>query len=83
MGRRPSTDLRFQRFLTLLRGTGHRSLAELAAAAGYADQAHLTRESRRLAGGTPGEIAALLADKPPGRPSAGTESLPFNWCRSG
>ncbi len=57
--------LRFQRFLTLLRGTGHRSLAELAAAAGYADQAHLTRESRRLAGGTPGEIAALLADKPP------------------
>jgi AraC-like DNA-binding protein len=57
--------LRFQRFLALLRGAGPRSLAGLAAAAGYADQAHLTRESRRLAGGTPGEIAALLADKPP------------------
>jgi AraC-like DNA-binding protein len=57
--------LRFQRFLALLRGGGPRSLAGLAAAAGYADQAHLTRESRRLAGGTPGEIAALLADKPP------------------
>ena len=56
--------LRFQRFLTLLRGDGPRSLAGLAAAAGYADQAHLTRESRRLAGGTPGEIAALLADRP-------------------
>ena len=57
--------LRFQRFLALLRGDGPRSLAGLAAAAGYADQAHLTRESRRLAGATPGEIAALLADKPP------------------
>ena len=55
--------LRFQRFLTLLRGTGHRSLAGLAAAAGYADQAHLTRESRRLAAGTPGEIAVLLGGK--------------------
>jgi len=55
--------LRFQRFLALLRGAGPRSLAGLAAAAGYADQAHLTRESRRLAGGTPGEIAVLLAGK--------------------
>ncbi|HSY84955.1 MAG TPA: helix-turn-helix domain-containing protein [Verrucomicrobiae bacterium] len=55
--------LRFQRFLALLRGAGPRSLAELAAAAGYADQAHLTRESRRLAGGTPGELAVLLAGR--------------------
>jgi len=75
--------LRFQRFLTLLRGTGHRSLAELAAVAGYADQAHLTRESRRLAGGTPGEIAALLADKRPVGPPERTESLQFDWCWSG
>jgi AraC-like DNA-binding protein len=54
---------RFQRFLVLLRGAGSSSLAGLAAAAGYADQAHLTRESRRLAGSTPGELAGLLAGK--------------------
>ena len=42
---------------------GPRSLAGLAAAVGYADQAHLTRESRRLAGGTPGELAVLLAGR--------------------
>jgi AraC-like DNA-binding protein len=60
--------LRFQRFLTLLRGAAPRSLASLAAAAGYADQAHLTRESRRLAAGTPGEIVGLLAGKAPAGP---------------
>jgi AraC-like DNA-binding protein len=44
--------LRFQRALAELR-RGRRTsggLAQVAAAAGYADQAHLTRESRRLAG---------------------------------
>jgi AraC-like DNA-binding protein len=51
--------LRFQRFLALARAPGaDRDLAGLAFAAGYADQAHLTRECRRLAGLTP---AALLA----------------------
>src|SRR5919199_831612 len=51
--------LRFQRFLTLARDAGATAdLAELAFAAGYADQAHLTRECRRLAGLPP---AALLA----------------------
>ncbi len=35
--------------------------AGLAAEAGYADQAHLIRESRRLAGSTPREIARLFA----------------------
>ncbi|MDX6687225.1 MAG: hypothetical protein QOF26_4141 [Baekduia sp.] len=52
---------RFQRFLALARapaGAGDQSLARLAAEAGYADQAHLTRECRRLAG-LP--AAALLA----------------------
>ncbi len=49
--------LRFQRFLGLAQGGG--SLARLAADAGYADQAHLVRDCRRLAGTTP---AALLAD---------------------
>jgi AraC-like DNA-binding protein len=51
--------LRFQRFLALARAAGtDADLAGLAFAAGYADQAHLTRESRRLAGLPP---AALLA----------------------
>jgi AraC-like DNA-binding protein len=48
--------LRFQRFLALAREGG--DLARLAFAAGYADQAHLTRECRRLAGRTPAEIVA-------------------------
>lgn len=50
--------VRLQRFLSLLdrrRGLG---LAELAAAAGYADQAHLTRECRSLASVTPGALAS-------------------------
>jgi AraC-like DNA-binding protein len=45
--------LRFQRFLAL-----DGELAERAFAAGYADQAHLTRECRRLSGRTPGELVA-------------------------
>ena len=50
--------LRFQRFLRLARrSTTGRRLARLAIDAGYADQAHLTRESRALAGLPP---AALL-----------------------
>ena len=57
--------LRLQRFLTLGAGAhaadGHR-LAALAARAGYADQAHLTRECRALAGVTP--TALLRADLP-------------------
>jgi AraC-like DNA-binding protein len=54
--------LRFQRFLALARdgaAPGERAeLARIAIEAGYADQAHLTRECRRLAGLPP---AALLA----------------------
>lgn len=45
--------LRFQRFLSL-----QGELAERAFAAGYADQAHLTRECRRLSGRTPAELVA-------------------------
>jgi AraC-like DNA-binding protein len=57
--------LRFQRFLGLAQGGG--SLARLAADAGYADQAHLVRDCRRLAGTTP---SALLAGgaSPAGEP---------------
>jgi hypothetical protein len=53
--------LRFQRFLALA-GSGE-ELARLAPAAGYADQAHLTRETRRLAGRTPLEL--VTAGAPP------------------
>ena len=51
--------LRFQRFLYAARSAppGRRDLAGLAAEIGYADQAHLTRESRQLGGLPP---AALL-----------------------
>ncbi|HEY6526486.1 MAG TPA: helix-turn-helix domain-containing protein [Solirubrobacteraceae bacterium] len=53
--------LRFRRFLTLL-DRGRDDLAGLAFDAGYADQAHLTRESRRLAGLSPlGVIRARRA----------------------
>ncbi|MGW0818430.1 helix-turn-helix domain-containing protein [Streptomyces viridiviolaceus] len=46
--------LRLQRALTLARGG--LPLAETAARAGFADQAHLTREVGELAGATPGEL---------------------------
>jgi AraC-like DNA-binding protein len=54
--------LRFQRFLALAAATAAPpDLAGLAFAAGYADQAHLTRECARLSGRTP---ATLLAAGP-------------------
>jgi AraC-like DNA-binding protein len=62
--------LRFQRFLALAaRSTD--DLARLALDAGYADQAHLTRECTRLAGLPP---AALLAE---GAGPAGERSVSF------
>jgi AraC-like DNA-binding protein len=61
--------LRFQRFLALAQ-TGT-DLARLALEAGYADQAHLTRECSRLAGLPP---AALLAS---GAGPAGDTSASF------
>src|SRR3954471_581168 len=62
--------LRFQRFLALAEDAGEAAdLAALAFAAGYADQAHLTRECRRLSGLTP---AGLLAG---GAGSAGERSV--------
>jgi AraC-like DNA-binding protein len=50
--------LRFQRFRALAARRHELGLARLAALAGYADQPHLTRECRRLAGESP---ASLLA----------------------
>jgi len=51
--------LRFQRFLHLL-PTGRAPLAALAIDAGYADQAHLAREVRRLSGQSPSKLMADL-----------------------
>jgi AraC-like DNA-binding protein len=54
--------LRFQRALRALdREPATGGLAQLAAEAGYADQAHLTRETRALAGLTPAQLRARLA----------------------
>jgi AraC-like DNA-binding protein len=53
--------LRFQRFLRSAGQAPGASLAALAADAGYADQAHLTREASRLAGLTPATIRAQLS----------------------
>ena len=51
--------LRFQRLLALAGAAGPgASLSSLALRAGFADQAHMTRDLRDLAGSTP---AALLA----------------------
>ena len=47
---------RFQRFIALARLPGNDQLVELAGEAGFADQAHLAREARELAGLTPKQI---------------------------
>ena len=52
--------LRFQRFIRLARGAAESGLAGIAFEAGYADQAHLTRETRQLAGFTPSSMVAQL-----------------------
>jgi AraC-like DNA-binding protein len=62
---------RFQRFLALADRQRGATLVRLAAEAGYADQAHLDRECRRLSGLTP---SALLAERPI---VAGDKSDPF------
>jgi AraC-like DNA-binding protein len=49
---------RFRRMLGLLRAPHGDGLAAVAVAAGYADQAHMTRESVRLGGATPGRMRA-------------------------
>ncbi|TCN29021.1 helix-turn-helix domain-containing protein [Sinorhizobium americanum] len=56
--------LRLQRFLAAGRGRPQDKLAALAVDAGYADQAHLTREMRELTSLTPGEILRQLAPGP-------------------
>ncbi len=63
--------VRFQRALALLRTSGAR-LAEVAAQAGYYDQAHLVRDFRQFAGASPSrylagghELAAHFVDAAP------------------
>ena len=53
--------LRFQRFLKLAREGHEPRLAALAFGAGYADQAHLTREVRRLSGLSPSAVLAQIS----------------------
>jgi AraC-like DNA-binding protein len=57
VGLAPKATARVARFdvakQLLIRGQGSASLADVAATAGYADQAHFTREFRELAGCTP------------------------------
>lgn len=60
--------LRFQRLLARLPavGAGEDELARVAAELGYADQAHLTRECRALAGVPPTELATPFTAHPRG-----------------
>ena len=51
---------RFERFTGAMQREPHASLAALASDAGYADQAHLTHDVRRLAGITPGALRARV-----------------------
>jgi AraC-like DNA-binding protein len=52
--------LRFQRFFRLAAHPSKGSLAEFAASAGYADQAHMTREVQRMSGATAAEFVAQV-----------------------
>jgi AraC-like DNA-binding protein len=70
----PKTLARIQRFLDFVARSDaepDETLAALALDAGYADQAHLTRECTRLAGLPPAQLIRARAALPP---SAGTAS---------
>jgi AraC-like DNA-binding protein len=53
--------LRFQTFLRIARGEGETGLSDMAFAAGYADQAHLSRDIRALCGMSAGALVRQLA----------------------
>lgn len=61
--------LRFRSALAAIDG-GRTDLAGIAFDAGYADQAHLTRECTRLAGLTPARLRRARGARPPGAGSA-------------
>jgi AraC-like DNA-binding protein len=68
--------MRFQRFVGLGRDDAEAQLARLARSAGYADQAHLTRECRRLSGLTPAELLEWRRRVPFVQDGAGVRALP-------
>lgn len=75
--------LRLQRFIRLGARRRH-GLAELAFMAGYADQAHLARDCKELAGATPSHflgylVTASLATDPEGTPPPGASQ--GGWTR--
>ena len=53
--------LRLQRFMALAQSGTRAGLADLAATAGYSDQAHLSRECRRISSLTPSDLLASEA----------------------
>ena len=56
--------LRFGYVVRAIRGGQTGDLADIAAASGYYDQSHLSRDVREFAGTTPGELlASLLPDR--------------------
>ena len=55
--------LRFQRFFRLAARPEKHNLADMAAHAGYADQAHMTREVQRMTGTAAGEFVALARSR--------------------
>jgi AraC-like DNA-binding protein len=63
--------LRFSAAVDRLRAEPALPLADLAAEAGYADQAHLTHETRALSGLSPGRLRAALAMSVPDKTPAG------------
>jgi len=56
--------MRFQQLLAALHGCPASTLTELALAAGYSDQAHMTREFREFAGVTPAQYRQPLPASP-------------------
>ena len=61
----PKTVARMARFnsaVAMAAGRSASGWADIAAAAGYSDQAHLTREFREFAGATPGRLAESVGD---------------------
>lgn len=67
---------RLQRVLTRHEQAPNMPLAELAAAAGYADQSHMSREVRQLSGTTPRQLLAS------GAKAAGEKAGSFKTCGS-
>ena len=67
VGLNPKQYYRIRRFncaVRLMAAGGGRGLSDIAAAAGYSDQAHLTREFREFAGIAPTQYRAAGTDRP-------------------